>query len=49
MKKSYENACDMAAEQGWKEICCAEEGKLRTIEEISEDIFHAVKENLEDR
>lgn len=49
MKKSYENACDMATEQGWKEICCAEEGKLRTIEEISEDIFHAVKENLEDR
>lgn len=49
MKRSYENACNMAAEQGWKEICCAEEGKLRTIEEISEDIFRAVKENLEER
>lgn len=42
MKKSYENACDMAKAQNWKEIFCVKEGKLRSIEEISDDIFNTV-------
>ena len=46
MKKSYENACSMAAEQGWREIFCAEKGKLRTIDEISEDILSAVMSEI---
>lgn len=42
MKKSYENACEMAAEQNWTEISCVKDGKLKSIEEISDDIFNTV-------
>lgn len=46
LRESYENAHFVAREQGWKVIKCAEGGALRTIEDISEEIFKAVREKL---
>ncbi len=46
LKKSYENACDIAKKYNWKEIKCVEGEKLKTIDEIGEEIFSLVKEVL---
>lgn len=46
MKKSYLNACEIAKTEGWIEIFCVKDGKLRTIEEISEDIFNVVESEI---
>ncbi len=46
LRESYENARFVAREQGWRVIKCAEGGDLRTIEDISEEIFKAVREKL---
>lgn len=42
MRKSYETACQVAKEQNWTEILCVKDGKLRTIDEIAEDIYNVV-------
>lgn len=41
---SYNAACEVAKDYGWEEIKCAPNGKLRTREDISEEIFSKVKE-----
>lgn len=46
LRASYENAHFVAREQGWTVIKCAEGGVLRTVEDISEEIFEAVREKL---
>ena len=46
MKKSYINACEIAKSEGWTEILCVKDGKLITIEEISDDIFNIVKNEV---
>ena len=46
MKKSYLNACEIAKAKGWKEILCVKEGKLKTIDEISDDIFNVVESEI---
>lgn len=46
LRESYENAHFAAREQGWTVIKCADGGALRTIEDISEEIFKAVREKL---
>ena len=46
LKKSYDNACEIARKYSWKEIRCVENGRLKTIDEIGEEIFRAVKEIL---
>lgn len=46
LKKSYENACDIAKKYNWQEIKCVEGEKLKTIDEIGEEIFSLVKEVL---
>lgn len=43
LNKSYNNACFVAEKYGWKRIKCAIDGKVRTIEDISEEIYEAVK------
>jgi len=43
MEKSYINACEISKVRKWKEIKCEKEDKLKTIEEISKDIYHVVK------
>lgn len=44
LEKSYNNAVFVAEKFGWKRISCVKDGKIRSIEEIHEDIFEAVKE-----
>lgn len=46
MKKSYDNACKISKTRGWKEIKCEKENKLKSIEEISNDIYTVVKSNV---
>lgn len=49
--KAYLNACRVAAGEaadrfGWKRIACTSGGKMRTIEDIHQDVYAAVKEIL---
>ena len=49
--KEYLNACRIAAGEaadrfGWKRIACTKDGKMRSIEDIHEDVYSAVKEIL---
>lgn len=46
LKKSYDNACDIAKKYNWQEIKCVEDKRLKTIEEIGEEIYTLVKEIL---
>lgn len=43
LQKSYDNACFVANKYGWKHIKCAVDGKVRTIDDISEEIYKAVE------
>jgi len=42
LKKSYENAIEVAKERGWAVIPCAENGKVRGIDEIHREILGTV-------
>lgn len=44
LEKSYKNACEIARLENWYEIKCEKNGKIRTIEDISEEIFNIVNE-----
>lgn len=46
LKKSYENACNIAKKYNWLEIKCVENGRLKTIDEIGEEIFSVVEKIL---
>ncbi len=46
LQQSYDNACFVAEKYGWKIVKCAADGKVRTIEDISDEIFEAVKSVL---
>lgn len=40
---SYNAACEVASKYNWVKIECVREGKIRTIEDIHEDIFEEIK------
>lgn len=42
LKKSHENACEISKKYSWKEIRCVENDRLKTIEEISNEVFELV-------
>ena len=44
LKKSYNNACEIAKKYNWKEIKCVGNQRLKTIDEIGEEIYSVVKE-----
>lgn len=47
--QSYNNACELAKEYDWEEIHCVDkDGNIRTIEDIHEEIFNIVKEEIKD-
>ena len=46
LQQSYDNACFVAEKYGWKRIKCAVDGRVRTIEDISDEIYEAVKSVL---
>ena len=43
LKESYDNACFVAEKYNWQRIPCVKDGKIRTIEEINEEVFELVK------
>lgn len=46
LRDSHKAACEVAKDYNWNEIKCVIDGKLRTREDIGEEIFKAVKEIL---
>jgi len=46
LKKSHKNACEISKKYSWKEIKCLEDDRLKTIEEISNEVFELVNEIL---
>lgn len=44
LEKSHKNACSVAAMYNWKEIKCSEGDRIKTIEEIGEEIYKLVSE-----
>ena len=47
MLESYNAACDLAKEYNWNEINCIKEGKIRALEDIHEEIYKAIKKEIE--
>ncbi len=43
LTKSYNNAVSVADKYGWHKVSCVESGKVRSIEDISGEIFETVK------
>lgn len=43
LEKSYINACSIAKKYNWIEINCVKNGKIRTIEDIHEEIYQKIK------
>lgn len=48
MKASYDNACYIAEKYNWHEVKCVENGNLKTIDEINDEIYKAVKKLIGD-
>lgn len=46
MKKSYETAFKLAKDKLWKRVDCVKEDKLKTIEEISKDIYEIINSEI---
>ena len=46
LMESYEAACEVAKDYKWEEIKCVDNGTLRTIEDIGEEIFKKLEEIL---
>ncbi|MGL4977177.1 MAG: dTMP kinase [Cetobacterium sp.] len=46
LKKSHSNACEISKKYSWSEIKCVEDGRLKTIEEISDEIYNLVMKTL---
>ncbi len=42
LRKSYENACGIAYKYGWEEVSCVKDRELRSIGDISEEIYKKV-------
>lgn len=47
LKKSYENSKEIAKDYGWKIIECIKNDKMRTIEDINNEIYEIVMEEIE--
>lgn len=46
LEKSYSNSSYICEKYNWKKISCVKNGRLKSIEEISEEVFEKVKEIL---
>ena len=44
---AYSAACDVAKEYNWYEIKCVKDNKIRTIEDIHEEIYNEIKKKTE--
>ena len=48
LEDSYNAACSLVGKYNWNEIKCVRDDKIRTIEDIHEEIFKHVKEALDE-
>lgn len=46
LNEAYENAVEVAGHLGWHSICCAEDGKVKEIPVIHNEILNFLKEKL---
>ena len=46
LQHAYEAACELVKKYNWYEIKCVEKGQIRTIEDIHEEIFKTIKEEI---
>ncbi|SJZ98846.1 dTMP kinase [Cetobacterium ceti] len=46
LRKSHENACEIAKKYNWVEIKCVDGERLKTIDEINDEIYEEVKKIL---
>ena len=46
LQKSYDNAVFVAKRYGWKRIACVDNGRIKTPEEISDEIYCAVCDEI---
>lgn len=46
LKKTYENSLYIADKYNWKKVECVKNNNLRTIDDISEEIYNIVKKSL---
>ena len=46
LKDAYLAACDVAKKYNWYEIKCVKDDKIRTIEDIHEEIYNEIKRNI---
>lgn len=44
LKKSYNNACEIAKKYNWKEILCTDGERIKTMNEIADDIYANIEE-----
>ncbi len=49
MKRVYESAMFVADYLGWSAVRCDKDGKMRSIEDIHEDVYKLVKKNFEQK
>ena len=43
---AYSAACDVAKDYNWHEVICVKDDKIRTIEDIHEEIYNVIKEHI---
>lgn len=43
LREAYENACEIAKKDNWKEVTCVGEDGLKTIDEIAEEVYKLVE------
>ena len=46
LEEAYNAACDVAKEYNWYEIKCVKDDKIRTIEDIHEEIYNEIKKHI---
>lgn len=44
LKEAYQNACEIAVKDRWKEVKCVGEDGLKTIDEIAQEVYRLVEE-----
>ena len=46
LKEAYDAACELAKQYNWYEVKCVKEDKIRTIEDIHEEIYQEIKKYI---
>lgn len=47
LKDAYQAACDLVSKYDWYEVKCVKDGKIRTIDDIHEEIYNEIKKYID--